>query len=163
MKISTAIFIWSGGREARQGTANPSTRVQIPSRPPLLVKELALHTIRKLKMSADESVRPWGRYEVLQESGLHKVKCIYVLPGKRLSYQRHQKRREHWFIVSGVADVVLDGVSFQKRPGETVDVEIGQLHRIGNQGSDELVFIEIQTGTYSGEDDIERIEDDFSR
>ena len=114
-------------------------------------------------MSADESVRPWGHYDVLQESELHKVKCIYVLPGKRLSYQRHQKRREHWFIVSGVADVVLDGVSFQKRPGETVDVEIGQLHRIGNQGSDELVFIEIQTGTYFGEDDIERVEDDFSR
>ena len=114
-------------------------------------------------MSADESVRPWGRYEILQESELHKVKCIYVLPGKRLSYQRHQKRREHWFIVSGVADVVLDGVSFQKCPGETVDVEIGQLHRIGNQGSDELVFIEIQTGTYFGEDDIERVEDDFSR
>jgi mannose-6-phosphate isomerase len=114
-------------------------------------------------MSADESVRPWGRYEVLQESDLHKVKCIYVLPGKRLSYQRHQKRREHWFIVSGVADVVLDGVAFKKIAGETVDVEIGQLHRIGNQGSEELVFIEIQTGTYFGEDDIERVEDDFSR
>lgn len=114
-------------------------------------------------MSADESVRPWGRYEVLQESELHKVKCIFVLPGKRLSYQRHQKRREHWFIVSGVADVVLDGKSFQKLAGETVDVEIGQLHRIGNQGSEELVFIEIQTGSYFGEDDIERIEDDFSR
>ena len=107
--------------------------------------------------------RPWGRYEVLQESELHKVKCIYVLPGKRLSYQRHQKRREHWFIVSGVADVVLDGEIFQKLAGETVDVEIGQLHRIGNQGSDELVFIEVQTGTYFGEDDIERVEDDFSR
>jgi mannose-6-phosphate isomerase len=114
-------------------------------------------------MSADESVRPWGRYEVLQESNLHKVKCIYVLPGKRLSYQRHQKRREHWFIVSGIADVVLDGVTCKKIAGEIVDVEIGQLHRIGNPGSEELVFIEIQTGTYFGEDDIERVEDDFSR
>jgi len=114
-------------------------------------------------MSADESVRPWGHYEILQESEIHKVKCIYVKPGSRLSYQRHQKRSEHWFIISGVATVVLDGESFIKRAGETVDVEVGQLHRIGNEGTQELVFIEIQTGSYFGEDDIERVEDDFSR
>jgi mannose-6-phosphate isomerase len=114
-------------------------------------------------MSADESVRPWGRYEILQESEIHKVKSIYVNPGKRLSYQRHQKRSEHWFIVSGIATVVLDGETFTKLPGETVDVKLGQLHRIGNDGTEELLFIEIQTGTYFGEDDIERVEDDFSR
>jgi mannose-6-phosphate isomerase len=101
-------------------------------------------------MSAEDSTRPWGRYEVLQESDFHKVKCIYVTPGTRLSYQRHQKRREHWFIVSGVATVVIEG-------------KTGQLHRIGNSGSEELVFVEIQTGTYFGEDDIERIEDDYAR
>jgi mannose-6-phosphate isomerase len=111
----------------------------------------------------DDSNRPWGRYDILQESSVHKVKCIYVNPGARLSYQRHQKRAEHWFIVSGIATVVLDGQTFTKQPGETVDVEIGQLHRIGNAGEKELVFIEIQTGTYFGEDDIERIEDDFAR
>ena len=114
-------------------------------------------------MRADESTRPWGRYEILQESDVHKVKCIYVNPESRLSYQRHQKRREHWFIVSGIANVVLDGESFTRLPGETVEVEVGQLHRIGNSGLDELVFIEIQTGTYFGEDDIERIEDDYTR
>jgi mannose-6-phosphate isomerase len=86
-----------------------------------------------------------------------------VNPGARLSYQRHQKRAEHWFIVSGIATVVLDGQTFTKQPGETVDVAIGQLHRIGNNSDKELVFIEIQTGTYFGEDDIERIEDDFAR
>jgi mannose-6-phosphate isomerase len=86
-----------------------------------------------------------------------------VNPGSRLSYQRHQKRSEHWFIVSGVASVIVDGQAFTKLPGETVDIETGQLHRIGNSGSEELVFIEIQTGTYFGEDDIERIEDDYAR
>jgi mannose-6-phosphate isomerase len=111
----------------------------------------------------DDSLRPWGRYEVLQESSAHKVKCIYVKPGARLSYQRHQKRAEHWFIVSGTASVVLDGNTFTKQPGEIVDVAIGQLHRIGNAGDTELIFIEIQTGSYFGEDDIERIEDDFAR
>ena len=114
-------------------------------------------------MIDNDSVRPWGRYEVLQESNLHKVKCIYVNPGSRLSYQRHQKRAEHWFIVSGTAMVTLNGESFHRVAGETVDVEIGDLHRIANQGSQELVFIEVQTGSYFGEDDIERIEDDYSR
>jgi len=114
-------------------------------------------------MSADHSDRPWGHYQVLQESKFHKVKCIYVKAGARLSYQRHQKRREHWFILAGVATVVVEGETFTRVSGETVDVEIGQLHRIGNTGTDELIFIEIQTGTYFGEDDIERIEDDYLR
>ena len=111
----------------------------------------------------DDSFRPWGRYEVLQDEPTHKVKCIYVKPNSRLSYQRHQKRAEHWFIVSGVATVTLDGQEFEKNAGETVDIEIGQLHRVANQGTQELVFIEVQTGTYFGEDDIERIEDDYAR
>ncbi len=66
-------------------------------------------------------------------------------------------------LVSGTATVTLNGESFQKVAGETVDVAIGDLHRISNEGSAELVFIEVQTGTYFGEDDIERIEDDYSR
>lgn len=80
-----------------------------------------------------------------------------------MSYQKHQKRSEHWFIVSGIADVKLEGVELKKFPGETVDVQVGQLHRIGNSGSIDLVFVEIQTGTYFGEDDIERVSDDYSR
>ena len=114
-------------------------------------------------MIDEASNRPWGRYEVLQESLTHKVKCIYVKPNSRLSYQRHQKRAEHWFIVSGVATVTLNGEVFTRNSGETVDVGVGDLHRIANQGLSELVFIEVQTGSYFGEDDIERIEDDYSR
>ncbi|MSO42751.1 MAG: cupin domain-containing protein [Candidatus Planktophila sp.] len=110
-----------------------------------------------------DSVRPWGRYEILRESDSHKVKCIWVHPGKRLSYQRHQKRAEHWFIVSGTALVTLNGVQSTKSSGHTVDIAIGDLHRIENIGADDVVFIEVQTGTYFGEDDIERIEDDFGR
>ena len=147
---------------ARQGTANPSTRVQIPSRPPVLRYGVTANLLGA-DMNNDEATRPWGHYEVLQDSQFHKVKCIYVKSGNRLSYQRHQKRAEHWFIVSGTAAVVLDGETFTKVAGETVDINIGQLHRIGNAGVDELVFVEIQTGTYFGEDDIERVEDDFDR
>ena len=110
-----------------------------------------------------ESERPWGHYEVLQESKTHKVKCIWVKPGKRLSYQRHEKRAEHWFIVSGTALVTHNGATRTLKANDTIDLAIGDLHRIENIGVDDVVFIEVQTGTYFGEDDIERIEDDFGR
>ena len=113
--------------------------------------------------SQDESQRPWGRYEILQESAIHKTKCIYVLPGKRLSYQRHQKRAEHWFIIQGDAEVTLEGKVAKLSSGDTISIAQGQLHRIANIGNNEVIFIEVQTGTYFGEDDIERIEDDFGR
>ncbi len=114
-------------------------------------------------MTDEQSVRPWGRYEVLASSDLHQVKTIYVLPGKRLSYQRHEKRAEHWFIVDGDARITLDGDTFEMSAGDSIDIEIGVAHRIENIGATELVFTEVQTGTYFGEDDIERIEDDFGR
>ncbi len=114
-------------------------------------------------MTLEISERPWGRYEVLQESSSHKVKCIWVRPGMRLSYQRHTKRAEHWFIVQGQGEVTLDGVVRLVGPGDTVDFGVATLHRISNTGSEELIFVEVQTGTYFGEDDIERVEDDFGR
>lgn len=111
----------------------------------------------------EKSERPWGRYEVIAESATYKVKTISVLPGKRLSYQRHQKRAEHWFITDGIGVVTIEGVDFDVKPGSTVDIKVNQLHRIANTGSEDLVFIEVQTGTYFGEDDIERVEDDYGR
>ena len=114
-------------------------------------------------MSIEKSERPWGRYEVLQESTTHKVKCIWVNPGQRLSYQRHAKRAEHWFIVQGTGQITIDGEIKEISPGDQVNFGIGVLHRIANTGSVEIIFVEVQTGTYFGEDDIERIEDDFGR
>jgi mannose-6-phosphate isomerase len=111
----------------------------------------------------EKSERPWGRYEVLQESSTHKVKCIWVSPGKRLSYQRHKFRAEHWFIVAGTGEVTLDGVVKPFKAGDTIEFGIGVAHRISNTGTEEVIFVEVQTGTYFGEDDIERLEDDFGR
>ena len=111
----------------------------------------------------EKSDRPWGRYEVLQEGPSHKVKCIWVSPGKRLSYQRHQKRSEHGFIVSGSAQVTINGAVSSPSAGNSFDIPAGTLHRIANVGDNDVVFIEVQTGTYFGEDDIERVEDDFGR
>ena len=111
----------------------------------------------------EKSDRPWGRYEVLQEAANHKVKSIHVSPGKRLSYQRHQKRSEHWYVVDGSGEVTLDGKVQVVSVGSVIQVPQGALHRISNTGTNELIFIEVQTGTYFGEDDIERVEDDFGR
>ncbi len=113
--------------------------------------------------SQDGSERPWGRYVVLADEADHKVKRIIVKPGRRLSYQRHAHRAEHWLIVRGSALVVLDGKELHPAPGEAVDVPIGALHRIENVGDDDVVFVEVQLGDYFGEDDIVRVEDDFGR
>lgn len=107
--------------------------------------------------------RPWGRYQVLADTPTYKVKTIWVEPGHRLSLQRHQKREEHWYIVSGVADVVLGDKTFKAEAGQSVEVAIGELHRIGNSGTETMIFVEVQRGTYFGEDDIERLEDDYAR
>jgi mannose-6-phosphate isomerase len=107
--------------------------------------------------------RPWGSFTVLDEGAGYKVKRIEVLPGKRLSYQRHARRAEHWMVVAGTARVTLDGEDVTVRLGETVDIAVGTAHRIENPGDGPLVFIEIQRGDYLGEDDITRIEDDFGR
>ena len=86
-----------------------------------------------------------------------------VLPGKRLSYQRHARRSEHWFMVRGTAEVTLDGEVTRLSAGDSVDIPVGTDHRIANAGDAEVVFIEVQHGEYFGEDDIVRLEDDYGR
>jgi mannose-6-phosphate isomerase len=107
--------------------------------------------------------RPWGSFTVLEDAPGHKVKRIEVRPGSRLSYQRHERRAEHWFVVAGTAEAVLDGRSVRLGPGDAVDVPKGAPHRVANTGGDPLVFVEVQVGEYFGEDDIERLDDDYGR
>jgi mannose-6-phosphate isomerase len=107
--------------------------------------------------------RPWGNFQVLDEAAGYKVKRIVVLPGKRLSYQKHAERSEHWMVVAGRGTVTLDGRETPVAIGQTVDVPEGTPHRIENTGAQNLVFIEIQRGSYLGEDDIVRLQDDYGR
>jgi mannose-6-phosphate isomerase len=100
---------------------------------------------------------------VLSDEPTHKVKRLTVDPGQRLSYQRHSRRAEHWFVVSGEGVVTLDGVERKVAAGSAVDVPIGTAHRIASTGSEPLVFVEVQVGSYFGEDDIERLDDDYGR
>jgi mannose-6-phosphate isomerase len=100
---------------------------------------------------------------VLDEGDNFKVKRIEVLPGKRLSYQKHAQRAEHWVVVSGTAKVTLDDRDIEVKAGEAIDIAIGAAHRVENPGDELLVFIEVQRGNYLGEDDIVRLQDDFGR
>jgi mannose-6-phosphate isomerase-like protein (cupin superfamily) len=112
---------------------------------------------------SETDIRPWGTYEVLATETSFQVKTITVSSGHRLSYQRHRYRSEHWYVVLGDGLVTLDGTTLDVTAGSTVDVAVGMAHRIQNVGTDPLVFIEVQRGTYFGEDDIERLSDDYGR
>ncbi len=107
--------------------------------------------------------RPWGSFTVLDEGDSFKVKRIEVLPNKRLSYQKHKRRAEHWFVVQGVAKVTLNDKEILVKSGEAIDIALGDKHRVENSEDELLIFIETQTGNYFGEDDIVRFEDDFGR
>ena len=107
--------------------------------------------------------RPWGTYEVLQGSEQYKVKRIVVKPGCKLSLQKHFHRNEHWIVVSGTATVTVDTKTFLVRPNESTYIEMGQVHRLENEGKIDLVMIEVQVGEYTGEDDIVRIDDVYGR
>jgi mannose-6-phosphate isomerase len=109
------------------------------------------------------SERPWGSYQVLHTTDSAQVKEIKVKAGARLSYQTHQKRAEHWFIVKGPAVITIDGETKTLAQGDSVDIGIGVAHRMAAPATNDVVFIEVQTGTYFGEDDIVRLEDDFGR
>lgn len=108
-------------------------------------------------------VRPWGKYEVLLDAPDVKVKKITVNPNSRLSYQYHNERREEWTIVKGNLTIIFDDDKVFRYPGESIHIPIGTKHRAWNETDEEVVFIEVQTGTYFGEDDIIRLEDDYDR
>lgn len=116
-------------------------------------------------MSDNPSItqRPWGFFEVLAEAGDFKIKRIVVAPGHSLSLQRHRFRREHWFFLSGEAEVTIDGTVSRLRAGGSADIPPGTLHRLTNPGRQEVSLIEIQTGESFSEDDIERLFDDYGR
>lgn len=109
------------------------------------------------------SYRPWGGYSSLEIGEKFQVKRLFVKPGKRLSLQKHQFRSEHWVVVSGTAEVQVGEKIMTLSENESVYIPVGDLHRLYNPGDTLLELIEVQTGTYFGEDDIIRIEDEFGR
>lgn len=107
--------------------------------------------------------RPWGKYEILRDTETFKSKVIQVLPGAQLSYQSHEQRAEHWIITAGEGEVVLDEKVIPVKYGSYVFIPTQTKHRMRNTGTTTLEFVEVQVGSYFGEDDIKRYQDDYKR
>ena len=107
--------------------------------------------------------RPWGWYEVIDQGDRFKVKNIEVKPGQRLSLQKHHHRTEHWIVVSGTAEVQLNEDKQILGENQSMYIPLGCMHRLSNPGKIPLKIIEVQSGPYLEEDDIERFEDDHGR
>lgn len=118
--------------------------------------------------SVEHTERPWGWYESIDEAPGLKVKRIGVHPGKQLSLQKHAQRAEHWVVVRGTAIVTLgmpDGSlsEIALSVGQHCDIALGQVHRLANRTDAPVEIVEVQMGSYLGEDDITRLADDFGR
>ena len=107
-------------------------------------------------------VRPWGEYVVIANGDGYQVKIITINPNSRLSLQTHKYRAETWFILDGTANITIGDDIFFGHAGESFYIPVGVVHRIGSSNQT-VRFVEVQTGTYFGEDDIERLSDDFGR
>ena len=107
--------------------------------------------------------RPWGMFENLLDSAVCKVKRLTVDPGQHLSLQYHHKRSEHWTVVAGKATVQLDGETLTLEPGHSIDIPLGAHHALGNETNAPVIVIEVQMGSYFGEDDIVRVSDPYDR
>ncbi|TXT40976.1 MAG: mannose-6-phosphate isomerase [Comamonadaceae bacterium] len=122
-----------------------------------------MHSALQTVAHIERTIRPWGWYETVSEAPGHKIKRIGVLPGQRISLQKHQHRSEHWVVVQGMARVTLDTLTFDLKTGEHCDIALGQVHRLSNLTTQRVEIIEVQFGTYLGEDDVVRLVDDYGR
>ena len=107
--------------------------------------------------------RPWGWYDVIDEGDRYKVKNIEVKPGSSLSLQQQHHRTEHWVVVSGTALVQLNNDKQLLGENQSTYIPLGCVHRLSNPGKIPLIIIEVQSGAYLEEDDIERLDDDYGR
>lgn len=120
---------------------------------------------KKNKKTSEHSFdfRPWGQYEIISDTSEFKIKVIKVNPGAQLSYQSHEHRSEHWVVIEGEGDVIINEQAVNVFPGSSIVIPQNSKHRIKNTGTKTLRFVEVQTGEYFGEDDIKRYQDDYKR
>ena len=137
---------------------------------PIRKSESLKQLVEKIKESNRQELithttvyRPWGSYEILGKGENFQTKRIHVLPGAELSLQRHQRRAEHWVVISGTATVTKDNEILELRENESTYIPMGTIHRLKNNTDSPVSLIETQTGTYFGEDDIERLSDVYGR
>ena len=114
-------------------------------------------------MTYESEQRPWGSWHVIDVAPGYKIKRIHVNPHSRLSLQTHVHRSEHWVVITGTATCTVGDDTVVVHAEESIDIPKGARHRIANEGDVELVIVEVQMGSYTGEDDIVRLEDDYGR
>ncbi len=114
-------------------------------------------------VTIERTERPWGWYETVSEASGNKVKRIRVHPGQQLSLQKHHQRAEHWVVVLGTAQVTVGARVLALAVGQHIDIAQGEVHRLGNTTTQPVEIIEVQFGSYLGEDDIVRLQDDYGR
>ena len=130
------------------------------------IKELVAHLQAEGREEADTALqvyRPWGNYEQLDHGERYQVKRIVIKPGGVLSLQKHEHRAEHWVVVRGEPEITIDEAVQTLHPNQSIYIPLGSVHRLANRTSEPVVIIEVQTGSYLGEDDIIRLEDDYNR
>jgi len=127
-----------------------------------IIEKLSKKNIEETKNSL-KCYRPWGSYEILKTSKNYQVKELIINPGNSISLQKHKKRSEHWVVVLGKATITKGNKIFVMKINDSIDIKIGEIHRLENKSKNILKIIEIQCGTYLGEDDIVRYKDEYSR
>jgi mannose-1-phosphate guanylyltransferase/mannose-6-phosphate isomerase len=128
-----------------------------------VVQSLESHGKRDEHLLHRKVQRPWGWYDSLEEADNFKVKRILVNPGACLSLQKHAHRAEHWIVVRGTAEITCGDKRFTLNQNESTYIPVGAVHRLTNIGDIALEMIEVQSGSYLGEDDIVRLEDNYGR
>lgn len=121
------------------------------------------HSITTRTETIERTARPWGWYETVSEVPGNKIKRIGVMPGQKLSLQKHHRRSEHWVVVLGTAEVTVGDRVLTMTPGEHIDIAVGEVHRLANLTTNMVEIVEVQFGSYLGEDDIVRLQDDYGR
>ncbi len=134
-----------------------------PQLPATLSEIAEAHSTATVSLTPAILHRVWGSFEILASGATFVIKKLTINPGKRISLQRHKHRSEHWVVLSGTASVTIEGETFNLEPNQSVFVCAGQVHRLANDTNDPVIIVELQIGDYLGEDDIERIEDDYER
>jgi len=127
-----------------------------------MTSSTSTHTITRTE-TIERTQRPWGWYETVSEVAGNKIKRIQVAPGQQLSLQKHSQRAEHWVVTQGTARITLDERVFDLTVGQHCDIAIGQVHRLANLTGGVVEIVEVQFGSYLGEDDIVRLQDDYGR
>lgn len=128
------------------------------------VKDIVAHLQGRVELASHREVyRPWGSYESVDSGPNYQVKRISVNPGARLSIQRHKYRAEHWVVVDGTAKVHVDGADYILHANDSIYIPLGAVHSLANETDAPLYLVEVQSGSYLGEDDIERLEDLYGR